>query len=164
MPDPMRPRRRLIPLLVVVVLGLVCPPAWAVDTGVTVDNAGPAGKEYAVPLDAARRIGVAPAPTSQATGGPGAIVLFGAGLSRGSGTARPQVAHGVARRHHGRPGAGTADARSTLRPAALRAASSPAASGAPLPGWASMALLAAAVLVLGIGGGRLAAARRRRAA
>jgi hypothetical protein len=159
----MRPRRCLTPLVAVVVLGLVCPPTWAVDAGVTVDNAGPAGKEYAVPLDAARRIGAAPAPTSRATGDPVAIALFGAGLSRGSGTGRRQTAHGVAR-HDRRTGDRAADAFGTARTATLRAVSSPAASGAPMSGRASMALIAAAVLVVGIGGGRLAAARRRRAA
>ena len=61
------------------------PVATAQDDGVHVDPNSPAGKEYALPLDQARRDTSGTGGANSAGGTPGGAPLFGAGISKGSG-------------------------------------------------------------------------------
>ena len=147
------------PLIALLVLVVAAPPAIARDDGVSVDPDSPAGVEYAVPLDQARR---------DATGTPGGgsagtdhgQPLFGVGIERasagsgggggakGSGGSGPSAGTGG-----GSSGAGTqAGAGEAAGNGASAAAIEVAASGGSSTGLLS-AGIAVAVLLLGLLGG-----------
>jgi hypothetical protein len=133
-------------------IGIAAAPAQAADPGVQLDPRSPAGKEYAIPLDSARRTG------SESGSQAGPSPLFGQGIARAK--ARPARVRGKS----ARKGAGGGSTRPTAgggtSPGAasgvLPRASIPAGDGAS--GTGSLALLAGLVLV---GGGALGLVLRR---
>lgn len=101
-------------------------PALGADEGVIFDppdRDSPAGKEYAIPVDQARRDaagGVAPGSRGGPTGGQGAAPLFGEGVSR--------KARDRSRSQSGGPGGGRS---SRLAPAGPGAVDDAARAGSP---------------------------------
>ena len=78
--------RHWLPIPALILIALVLPSgASAQEDGVFVDPEGPAGKEYAIPLDQARRQGSARGGAGRGgvePGAPGSAPLFGEGVSR----------------------------------------------------------------------------------
>jgi hypothetical protein len=169
-------RRRMIGALVGMIALVWAPTARAqTDDGVTVDPGSPTGREYAIPLDSARRA-ADPAGGASGTaseGERGASPLFGAGIattgSGGNATAGSGRGHGGGSADgdgSGRPrAASTASGRGRSRegpspPVAVRVAASD--PGAPAGGATTTALvIAAGVLVLAVGAGGGLLLRRR---
>jgi hypothetical protein len=146
------------PLIALLVLVVAAPPAIARDDGVSVDPDSPAGVEYAVPLDQARRDA-----TGTAGGGSAGTdhgqPLFGVGIERasagsgGGGGAKGSGGSGRSAGTGGSSGGGTqAGAGEAGRNGASAAAIEVAASGGSSTGLLS-AGIAVAGLLLGLLGG-----------
>jgi hypothetical protein len=146
------------PLIALLVLVVAAPPAIARDDGVSVDPDSPAGVEYAVPLDQARRDA-----TGTAGGGSAGTdhgqPLFGVGIERasagsgGGGGAKGSGGSGRSAGTGGSSGGGTqAGAGEAGRNGASAAAIEVAASGGSSTGMLS-AGIAGGVLLLGLLGG-----------
>jgi hypothetical protein len=116
---------------------LAGPAVASAQDGVTIDPGSPAGKEYAIPLEAARR-GAAAEPPGGATGG--APPAFGVGVRS---SPRPRA------RHTGNPDLGVAEP-TIVRRARPAAAPRDGDGGAVL--WPALA--AGGVLLLGLAAGR----------
>jgi hypothetical protein len=155
---PMHMRSRFTGTLLAVAMLAAPTGAHAADPGVTIDGGGPADKEYAVPLEAARQMGTgAPRHGTQGREGSAshATPLFGVGI-------RPERKARAAARRAGSPassGGVGADSRASRR----TAADGPAPHARAALGTAWMASIAAAVLALGIAAGTALATARRRA-
>ena len=147
------------PLIALLVLVVAAPPAIARDDGVSVDPDSPAGVEYAVPLDQARREATGTAGGGSA-GADGDQPLFGVGIERssagsgGGGGAKGSGGSGrSAGTGGGSSGGGTqAGADEAEGNGASAAAIEVAASGGSSTGLLS-AGIAMAVLLLGLLGG-----------
>jgi hypothetical protein len=149
-------------LFATVAAALLAPPIARADQA-HVDPGSPSGKEYAVPLDQARRHAAtgntAAAPTGAA---PAAPPLFGVGIRSSGSGAGTRANHRPRRtppaRSPKKPSAGISSAGATPTPHRLAAAAAQPSTG--LGSTALVGALAAAVLVLGGVGG---VALRRRA-
>lgn len=150
--------------LIIVGLLLFGLPEAAGAQGVVVDPDSPTGKEYAIPLEAARRA------TSPSTGGPGSAPtaqkapLFGEGVTAAGEAGPGETAHGDSARGSGERGSSNLDPATETRPGVrvrpLDVAT--ARPGAP-DGGASLAVLLGAglgVLILGGAAGMVLRARR----
>lgn len=157
------PGRRLVCLTVAVLAltGVATGTAAAQDAGVQVDPESPAGKEYALPLDSARRDAAgAAAPYNAAEPGP---PLFGTGISARAAAddeADPNEAGDRGRGSKVRPGERPETAPAT--PGAIAAARSTddAAAGGLSASVATAAIALGVLLVGGLVGLSVRAARR----
>jgi hypothetical protein len=114
-------------------------PAAALEPGVQIDPGSPAAKEYALPLNQARRTGSREASSSQ---GESSKTLFGAGIKPPSGGSSTPLHSHRARAH---PSAAAA-----VLPAAVRASRS--ASSSSGGDSSTLVLIGGGVLVLVLGG------------
>jgi hypothetical protein len=166
--------RRRWPVGVVVLLVALSAPALAfgsgapVQPGVHVDPGSPAAKEYAVPLGSARG--------ASTPNGPGSEKLFGSGITPGAastpsaGSTAPPAStpvHADSQRHHARKRAHRSERRKVVHSAhkaSVKALVPVTVLDSGSSGGAGIVwMLAAAALVLGVGGlGAFVVARRGR--
>lgn len=145
-----------------IALGVAALPGSAVaqQSGVSVDPGSPTGKEYALPLESARRQADPSRPRDQTTAPPGSSSdpspLFGKGITpRGSGTRRPRSHRGA----NGRDKTNDSARVSTSAvPKNVRRAARQINAGTQLPGAGNSSSALAiggglAVLALGAAGG-----------
>jgi hypothetical protein len=143
------PVSRSLRALLVALLSLIwlAPAAVAQEEGVFVDPDSPTGKEYAIPLDSARR--QADPSDGSAGAAPGSAPLFGAGIVRaGGGSGAGSETGGSAGGNGSEKSAESAASAETA--AVLRAATqTPGAPSGGLGTRAIVVLLAAGLLVTG---------------
>jgi hypothetical protein len=127
--------------------------ALAQEDGVTIDPDSPSGKEYAIPLEQARRNAGAGGPPARVRPGERSAELFGAGVGdEVGGSARPAEGGGSTANRSPSPVGGEAGDGSSATPGG--AASDPVVQGAPA---ASAGVDSADALVVGaVGLGALA--------
>jgi hypothetical protein len=91
---------------------MAAPPAAAQEGGVFVDPDSPAGKEYAIPLEEARRQAAGGGGDGPSSGQP----LFGEGIERAEGSASGSDGGGSRDRDGSRGGAGAPGGRGSVQP------------------------------------------------
>lgn len=139
-------------LLLLSVLALAAPAAFAQGDEVIVDPGSPTGKEYALPVDSARKQAAPHAPTrsSKAQAAP----LFGEGVGDGSGTTKASRGARSARRADdggGNPGSAAGTGASGSPPVHAGTAALRAQAAAPDGGIGLAEVIGASVGVLAIG-------------
>jgi len=162
---------RILGGLVAVLLALLLlsTPALAQEDGVTIDP-GPADREYAIPLDEARK-GASPSPRSRRSGGDEAAPLFGAGVGRsgsnggsaagpgsgsGGGETRGASRRGGSSRDRSSDGSTPAPASSGRdRDRVRRLAASAGTDGAGFSGSLTIGIIAGVLLLVATGAGLL---------
>lgn len=154
--------RRLIAALAAAASVSGAAPALAQESGVRIDPESPSAKEYAIPLeDARRRADPSRAPSAPVEQGMRSSPLFGAGITRASPDASARSRRGEpggrssARRRRS-PGAAGRAQRGTEAPAAVEGARRGAQAVTPAivqpdAGGSAALFLGAAGLVLGLG-------------
>ena len=139
-------------LVALVALGLVVPGAGvasAQDNGVHVDPDSPAGKEYALPLDSARR-DASGSPSGTGATGQGAP-LFGAGVSKAAGSGGGERSGSGGGQGDGSSGADRGGGNSAVSGAdATQVARAAADKGGGLSAGVITLLIAMGVLFVGI--------------